>query len=198
MDDLERAIFWRPRPDLPLAQRIYRFAEGALALKEIEFLGHTCSGPLPRRVADLAEHILSAIETRYGISATGLTVPERVKALRQQAIGRLEKLPEDDPRRCQYEAHLDDVFLVVQLFSYPGDYVAQQPSVERIAETLDKMEEDVLGFRTARIRGARKATVVFGPPIRVEAERNKKVEAAVLIRLLEERVQSLLDDTRCD
>jgi len=84
------------------------------------------------------------------------------------------------------------------LFSYPGDYVAQQPSVERIAETLDKMEEDVLGFRTARIRGTRKATVVFGPPIRVEAERGKKVEAAVLTRLLEERVQTLLDDTRYD
>ena len=127
-----------------------------------------------------------------------MTVPERVKALRQQAIGRLEKLPEDDPMRCQYEDHLDDVFLVVQLFSYPGDYVAQQPSVERIAETLDKMEEDVLGFRTARIRGARKATVVFGPPISVEAERGTKKEAAVLTRLLEERVQALLDDTRCD
>jgi len=75
MDDLERAIFWRPRPDLALAERIYRFAEGALALKEIEFLGHTCSGPLPRRVADLAEHVLNAIEARYGIGAAGRRCP---------------------------------------------------------------------------------------------------------------------------
>jgi hypothetical protein len=81
------------------------------------------------------------------------------------------------------------------LFSYPGDYVAQQPSVERIAETLDKMEEDVLGFRTARIRGARKATIVFGEPIGVEGERGKKAAAAVLTRLLEERVQGLLDSS---
>jgi len=194
MDELERAIFWRPRPDLALAERIYRFAEGALALKEIEFLGHTCSGPLPRRVADLAEHILNAIETRYGIGAAGATVPERVKALRQQAIEQLEKLPEDNPGRRPYEVDLDDVFLVVQLFSYPGDYVAQQPSVERIAETLDKFEEDVLGFKTARIRGARKATVIFGEPIPVEAQRGKKVGAAALTRLLEDRVQAMLDD----
>ncbi len=195
MDDLERAIFWRPRPDLTLAQRIYRFAEGALALKEIEFLGHTSSGPLPRRIADLAEHILSVIEARYGINATGVTVPERVRVLRQQAIGRLERLPENDPGREQYEADLELVFLVVQLFSYPGDYVAQQPSVERIAETLDKLEEDVLGFQTARIRGARKATVTFGEPIRVEAERGKRESTAALTRLLEERVQALLDSS---
>jgi len=194
MDDLERAIFWRPRPDLALAQRIYRFAEGALALKEIEFLGHTCSGPLPRRIADLADYILKSIETRYGMNAAGVTVPERVKALRQQAIGRLGKLPEDDPGRRQYEADLDDVFLVVQLFSYPGDYVAQQPSVERIAETLDKLEEDVLGLQTARIRGTRKATVTFGEPIHVKAERGKREGAAALTQLLEERVQGLLDD----
>jgi 1-acyl-sn-glycerol-3-phosphate acyltransferase len=195
MDDLERAIIWRPRPDLALAQRVYRFAEGALALKEIEYLGHTCSGPLPRRIADLAEYILNTIETRYGINAAGVTVPERVKALRQRAIERLQKLPEDDPARRPYEVDLDDVFLVVQLFSYPGDYVAQKPSVERIAETLDKLEEDVLGRKTARIRGARKATVVFGEPIRVEGERGKRVGAAVLTRVLEERVQALLDDS---
>jgi hypothetical protein len=128
------------------------------------------------------------------MSMAGVTVPERVKALRRQAIERMGHLPEHDPGRRQYEADLDDVFLVVQLFSYPGDYVAQQPSVERIAETLDKMEEDVLGFKTARIRGARKATVIFGEPIRVESERGKKVGAAVLTRLLEERAQALLDD----
>ena len=125
----------------------------------------------------------------------GMTVPERVKAVRQQIITRLTGLPADDPLRRQSEQDLEDVFLVVQLFSYPGDYVAQKPSVERIAETLDKLEEDVLGVKTARIRGARKATVVFGEPIRVEGERGKRVGAAVLTRFLEERVQALLDDS---
>jgi len=39
---------------------------------------------------------------------------------------------------------MDDLFFVIQLYSYPGDYVAERPVIERIAETLDKFEEDVL------------------------------------------------------
>ena len=81
MDDLERAILWRPRPDLALEKRIYHFAEGVLALKEIEFLGHTCSGPVRKRVADLIEFILGPIEARYGLDTSEATVPERVKLI---------------------------------------------------------------------------------------------------------------------
>ena len=32
MTRLEQAIHWRPRPDLPLNERVYRFAEGMLVL----------------------------------------------------------------------------------------------------------------------------------------------------------------------
>ena len=124
MENLERAIHWRPRPDLSLAARIYHFAEGALALKEIEFLGRTSSGPLPQRISDLMDFILNFLEVRHGVKAVGMTVPERVKALRQQIIKRIAELPADDPVHRQGEEDLEDVFLVVQLFSYPGDYVA--------------------------------------------------------------------------
>jgi len=192
MDDLERAIFWRPRPDLSLPQRIYHFAEGALALKEIEHFGRSQSGALPERVGNLVEFILGRLEVRYGLDRAGASVPERVKACRQAAIKRLEELPENAPERRQCGEDLDDVFLAVQLFSYPGNYVAQQPSIERIAETLDKFEEDVLGVPTATIRGARKATLAFGEPIAVEAGRSKG-GAAALARSMERRVQSLVD-----
>ncbi len=64
MDNLERAIFWRPRPDLSLPERIYHFAEGALAFKEIEYLGRTGEGPLPKRIAELEDFILGRIEAR--------------------------------------------------------------------------------------------------------------------------------------
>ena len=44
---------------------------------------------------------------------------------------------------------MEDLFFVIQLYSYPGDYVAEKPSIERIAETLDKFEEDVLRVRVS-------------------------------------------------
>ena len=62
MRNLESRIYWRPRPDLPLAQRIYRFAEGALAIKELEYLGRTCAGALPDRVRALSDFILRRLE----------------------------------------------------------------------------------------------------------------------------------------
>lgn len=198
MDRLEEAMFWRPRPDVPLAKRIYQLGEGLLALKELEYLGKTCEGSVPERVANLAEQILSGLEERYGISSDGTNptkVPERVKGCRQHAIKVLGELAEDSVERRAYHNDLDDLFLVVQMFSYPGDYVSENPTIERLAETLDKFEEDVLGRTTATIRGARKATVTFGEPIVVTVDRKNRNAGAELTRKLEQEVQRLLDET---
>ena len=194
MDRLEHEIFWRARPDLPLPERIYRFAEGLLALKELEYLGSTASGPLPGRIEALIDAVLQDLESRHGAAPNQATVPERVKSLRQSAIKQLEEIAEGDPARGQMENDLDDLVLAVQLFSYPGDYVSQQPSVERLAETIDKFEEDVLDAATATIRGARTAVVSFGEPIPVEPGGNRKEAGPALTRLLEERVLGLLDE----
>jgi 1-acyl-sn-glycerol-3-phosphate acyltransferase len=193
MDELERNIHWRPRPDLPLHERIYRFAQAALALKEMEFLGHATSGSLPERVDALGHEILRRLETRHGIDPGHSTIPERVKELRRISLGLLENVQDDDPQHKQLNDDLDDLFLVVQLFSYPGDYVAERPSIDRIAETLDKFEEDVLGKYSATVRATRRVTVRFGEPILVDAGRDRKTAARELTDLLERRIQEMLD-----
>jgi 1-acyl-sn-glycerol-3-phosphate acyltransferase len=194
MDRLEQQIFWRPRQDLPLAERIYRFGEGAMALKELEYLGCTSAGPLPGRIDALADHILKQLEQRYQVEGDEKFVPERVKQLRREALQQLNQLPEGDPARKPFEHDLDDLFLVVQLFSYPGDYVKERPTIERMAETLDKFEEDVMGVYSASIRGRRKATVAFGPPIPVPKNRKSKGAVGLLTSAMEQSVQQLLDD----
>lgn len=195
MNALEEEVFWRPRPDLPLGERIYRLAEGLLALKELEYFGHTASGDLPERISALTDFVLSGLEKVHGGAPNDSTTPERIKTLRQRILKQMERLPEDDAGRKPYQDALDDLFLVVQLFSYPGDYVAEEPSIERIAETLDKFEEDVIGdgLRSAAIRAARRATLALGEPIPVEPSQDRRGASAALTALLEERVQSLLD-----
>jgi 1-acyl-sn-glycerol-3-phosphate acyltransferase len=192
MGRLEQALLWRPRPDLDLPQRIYHLAEGVLALKEIEYLGETHSGPLPERIRNLIEFALGRVEARHGLDPGGATIPERVKAIRQAAVEGLSNLEAEDPARRQFEEELDDAFFAVQAFSYPGDYVAEEPTVERIAETLDKFEEDILGVTTATIRGTRKASVTFGEPIPVTTDKRARITPAELTRRLEEQVQGLL------
>ena len=67
MERLERRLLLRPRSDRPLAERIYRFAEAILSLKELEYLGHPQSGTLPERLALMEQSILSRLEKRYGL-----------------------------------------------------------------------------------------------------------------------------------
>lgn len=165
MDALEERLNWRPRRDLPLAERIYRYAEAGLGLKELEHIGQVQPGRLPDRVGRLREHVMDLIERRHGLATAGLTMPERIKQARCACLEAIGEAHGDPARTAPLQRQLEDIFLAVQLYSYPGDYVAENPSLERLAETIDKFEEDLLGVKTATIRGARRARVRFGEPI---------------------------------
>lgn len=194
MTRLEEAIHWRPRPDLPLAERIYRFAGGALALKELEYLGSAQPGTIPERVATLTDAVLTRLESRHGMKTRAGGVPERVKELRRVVIKGIEQNGSPSEQRLQLQHDMEDLFFVIQLYSYPGDYIAQQPSIERIAETLDKFEEDVLKADYPGIRGERRAVVKFGPAVEVPKERDSRNAVGEWTDLMESKVQGLLDE----
>jgi len=192
MDDVEAALFWRPTPERPMSERLYRVADGMLGLKELEFLGEARQGLVPERIAFLTDGVLKRVEEKYEISAEGKTIPERIKQGRQRAISAITEADEasEEYRGCADD--LDDCYLCAQLFSYPGDYVAERPSIDRLAETLDKFEEDILERPTATVRARRRAVVVLGEPITVPKEK-KRDAPSELTRTIEQRVQSLLD-----
>jgi hypothetical protein len=196
MDRLEDRILWRPRPEVSLQDRLYAFGEALLTLKELEYLGSSQTGSLTERVASLTNHVLDTLENRYGKSGQEQQLPERVKSLRQRVIKVLETETTNEKDRATGEQSLEDIFFVVQLFSYPGDYVSQQPTVERLAETLDKFEEDVLRAATATVRATRHAVIEFGEPVPLTQE-NPQTTARELSDVLEHRVQTILDGIEC-
>jgi len=194
MSRLEEAIHWRARPELPLHERIYRFAEGLLALKEYEHLGQPRTGPVRERTQALADAVLARLEQRHSVPNKGGIVPERVKEVRRAVIKAVEKEGLSPTDKDQLTADMDDLFFVIQLFSYPGDYLAERQTIERIAETLDKFEEDVLKADYPGIRGTRRTVVRFGEPIPVPKERDAKFGVEQWTDLVEGRVQGLLDE----
>ena len=196
MTRLEERILWRPRPDLLLRERVERFAEGLQALRELEHLGRVQGGSLAERNAALTEVLLERVESRYGRQDRNISVPERVKTLRHQVLKQRAAVPPGDPLRIQADGDLDHLFAVVQLFSYPADYVAENPTLERVAETIDKFEEDVFGIPTATPRAVRRAVLAFGEPVEAPSQR-KKEDVALLTKTLEQRVQALLDGIGC-
>ncbi len=193
MGELEEAIFWRRQTDQPLPKRIYRFAEALLAVKELEYFHETRSGELPDRIRALGDHIMAQVESRHALDGTGKCIPERVKVARKTIMEQLSQESIEDGQKQKLESDLEDLFLVVQSFSYPGDYVVDQPSIERMAETLDKFEEDVLRKPTASIKARRRAKVQFGDPIEVVGDRKAKGQTTTLTSKAEQAVQSMLD-----
>ena len=194
---LEDRIGWTPKPLMPIDERILRLGTGILALKETEYLGYSGSGTVHERLPHLCESLLTLVEGRYPRDAKAVTPPERVRALRYRIRRRLLDA-ENPPSPADKETLLDDldrVFTALQAHSYIGDYLLADPTLDRRAETLLKLEEDLLGFPTYPI--ARTARVTAGEPIPVsemlaKGELPAKGGALPLTELLEKRLGELL------
>ncbi len=194
MSRLEQCIGQSPRGALPLDERLRQFTENAIALRERQHQGTARDGALQPRIDALADVILRRVETRLDAVPSSDFVPERVRQLRHLAIGRAAEMPAQDRRRVDIHDDLENLFVAVQLYSYRADYLDDRPSLERMAETIDKYEEDFLGATTASIRGTRQATIRFGEPIVVSTVGTRD-DVRRLGETLRGKVQSLLGPT---
>lgn len=202
MTRLDERLFLPPVPHQPLPDRIYRFAEALLSLKEIEYSGTTQSGVLTDRIRRLAESILNEMETRHALSVCNSQIPERVKNLRQTIIRAIDRANRSadaisTPERTQLAREMEDLFFVMQLYSYPGDYLLDNPSIERLAETLDKFEEDVLDLEVPTVRGRRRVEIRFGEPFHVPTDLTGRSGITDLTLRMQQKVQELIDQM-CD
>ncbi|MDP7019636.1 MAG: lysophospholipid acyltransferase family protein [Pirellulaceae bacterium] len=196
MEALEEVLFITQRPTA-LVDRIYRLAEALLSLKELDVLGGTQHGELPPRIRFLTNHLLAELEERYGIAAGDRSAPRRVKELRRRILGKIHEANGDggetdvgvDPETL--DADLEQIFLATQLMSYPGDYVAELASHERIAETIEKLEEDLLDSPLGYVSAPREAIVVIGEPMVIDRDAHT---VTGLTEDLERRVQGMLDE----
>jgi len=198
MGDLEARFTWSNTPDRPLLERMYRYAEGLLTLKELEYFDGPRSGALKDRISSLRSHLLDEMEDRRCGKRHDDPVPVRVKSLRSVCLKALADPQTDPAERTNLRKDLNDLFLVIQLFSYPGDYVRECPTVERLAEILTKFEQDALGVNAPAPRSPRRAVVQIGEPIDVgkrlaSGGRSRDLSSAITTEL-ESRIQHLLDE----
>jgi hypothetical protein len=169
-----------------------------LTLKELEYLRQACSGPLTERITSLRSHIVNGLEDRHlGKRQEHDTVPARVNELRRHCLEILNGQGTSPETAAQLRRDLNDVFVAVQLFSYPGDYLRENPTLERASEVLMKYEEDELGSEVGAPHGPRRAVLKLGEPIDVAARlkaggKLKSVVGTVTIEL-GGRIQALLD-----
>ncbi len=194
---LEKRILWKPRIDKSPVERILDLGSAILSIKEEEHLGAAQSGSLDQRLVGLREALVTQIESTHDAVNESVSIPKRIKMIRatiRKELTNEESQPSKERETELYE-QLDKVFLAHQLYSYPGAYLTEKPSLDRIAETIFKLEEDLLG--KAKHLGMRKAKVVFGEPIDVgsfleENGYNSKSGVVPLTGLIRERIQKMM------
>lgn len=197
LDKLEIRIGWKPRPKLDPVSRIYRLGGGLLALKEEEFLGQAQTGKLVDRIDQLQDKLISMVEENHGKGKENMSIPERIRLLRGKIRKELsdEEHPPPADRAEELYDDLDTIFVAAQLYSYPGQYLSEDPSTNRIAETILKLEEDVLEDGT--YPASMDVSVQFGTPVDVaafleERQLDTKTGAKAATEYLGSAIQTML------
>jgi 1-acyl-sn-glycerol-3-phosphate acyltransferase len=197
---LEYQVRGRTFPGRDPVERLLTLGESALENHEAHYLGAPHAGdPLPARLVRLREKILSDVEARLGLTFPGKSTPERFRSLRGHLRRRLlASPPPDASERESLSGEFIHLHRVHQLYSYPGTYLAENPTRERVSETILKLEEDILDSPRYPVR--RTAHVVFDRPVAAasalaDCAGHSKAAAAHLTRHLTESLTRLLSPT---
>ena len=191
LTDIEHRFTWQPQRELPLLLRIGKVGSAILGLKEIEYFGQVQSGRLAERLRGLMDHLLGPIEKEwFGAVQSGHVVPRvrnlRIKILPDMVAGRVDKT-----ERARRWKQLADIYLAQQLSCYPPDYLAQEPSVDRVLEIIEKFEEDL--FDRARRHGNLKVVLQVGQAIEVSPARDRGASIDPLMVQIEQSLQQMID-----
>jgi 1-acyl-sn-glycerol-3-phosphate acyltransferase len=193
LDEIEARLTWRPSRELPLHERFQKVGAGLLALKELQYLGHTQDGALPDRIAKLIDAILAPLEAEWTHGNSDGHPVARVKRLRAAILPDMIKGDLDEPEKARRWRLLEDADLAQQLYHYPPHYVALGGPKGRIIETVERFEEDLTGKVT--VHGPVEARITVGDAIEVTTAREARGEADSLMTAIETQLRTMLGIT---
>jgi 1-acyl-sn-glycerol-3-phosphate acyltransferase len=193
---VEAALGWHPQKQLDLVGRIEKIGSALVAVKEVEHFGAPQPGGVDERIQGLINSHVASLERQYlGREHLGWTL-ERIRRVRQTLVRRLPQAARDPVERERLHQGLDDLLLCENLSGHSLPYVQERPSLERLAETVQRIEETVWD-QEERPPVPVGAVVALGPAIDVrplvnEGSRNRN-EPDPLVQQLSRGIQTLLD-----
>jgi 1-acyl-sn-glycerol-3-phosphate acyltransferase len=191
--EIERRLSWQPQTQLPLAGRIRKVGGALLGLKEIEYFGETRQGTIRERLQGMEDRLLSPLEVHWtGGRHDGGTMA-RVKRLRTAILPEMVTGNLGDAEKAERWRYLADLYLVQQLHGYPDDYF-DEPSPERILETVERYEEDLTD--KARAHFPIRAVIMVGDAIEVGTERDRLQESDPVTAAVRESMEAMLEASK--
>jgi hypothetical protein len=192
---LEKRLGWHARSGEPIRPRLEKLGCAHLAVREIEYLGTPQVGTIDERIASLAQTLVGDLEqTVLGKIQTGHTL-ERIRRVRQRLARKLlEQIPEDERRKTH--EYLERLLFCENLRSHSQSYVREMPTPERVAETLQRLEE-TLDDQEEKAVAPLGVVVQIGAPIDVRTMLNSaatsRESGSQLMATLSQTIQKQLD-----
>lgn len=188
--DIERRLTWRPQEHLAVQERIARIGGALLALKEVEYFDAAQTGAIAERVMRLIDRILVPLEEEWVKGRREKEIVGRVKLLRTAIVPEMANGALDEAELQRRWRQLADMYLAQQLSCYPPDYLSDDPTPERLLETVERYEEDMTD--AVRIHAPLRAVVEVGEAIDVAPERARGGEGDPLMFAIREKLESML------
>jgi 1-acyl-sn-glycerol-3-phosphate acyltransferase len=200
LDELARRFETELDPEADFGLELLRISTTALQrfLRQRGYSSSKQASSVDEQIHNAAEQIINSLEEKIEIqSKTGSSLTDRIRRVRATIHGiRIDPDREVDHPAAALWA--DEAILAVRVLGYQGGYMATKPTLDRVAETVARLREDVhsLTFPPA---GKRRCIVQLGNPIdlreRLEPFRSKARQTiADLTRDCEAAVQSGIDD----
>ena len=193
IEEIETRLSWQPQNQMPLRERIQKIGDALLALKEVEYFGTAQTGTFRERLHRMIDHLLTPLEIQWCASRHDGDVMARVKRLRSAILPEMVTGDLTESERTARWRHLADVYLVQQLHCYPGDYI-ENPTPERILETVERYEEDLTDL--ARPHCPIRAIITVGDAIEVSATRDRSQEGDPVTAEIRAQMELLLESSK--
>ena len=200
LDELARRFETELDPEADFGLELLRISTTALQrfLRQRGYSSSKQASSVDEQIHNAAEQIINSLEEKIEIqSKPGSSLTDRIRRIRATIHGiRIDPDREVDHPAAALWA--DEAILALRILGYQGGYMATKPTLDRVAETVARLREDVhsLTFPPA---GKRRCIVQLGNPIdlreRLEPFRSKARQTiADLTRDCEAAVQSGIDD----
>jgi 1-acyl-sn-glycerol-3-phosphate acyltransferase len=190
LEEIERRLTWPPATDVPLVERIAKVGQALLTLKEIEYLGRPQSGALDERLMRLIDHLLAPLERQWLAGDVAASTIVRVKRLRAAIVPTLVAGELSDVDKRHRWRQLADCYVAQQLSWYPPDYLRDDPTPERILETVERFEEDLTD--RARIHRPLSVQIEVGEALPVPVQRDRQSSNDDLLDAIESRLTAMI------
>ena len=156
---------------------------------------------LPTLIREGAGQVLTRLELKLDLAPDShADLIGRVRSVRQM----IHQIRIDPARQADHAAArtwADEAMLAFRIISYSGDYVAAHPTIDRIAQTAEKLAEDVYGRKLPPL-GDRDALVQFNDPIdtarSLATSRTRRQTIEAFTHDVEIAVQQGLDQIRSE